>query len=105
MQIKDFQGREAIGNNREVRIGDTRIEGARDGLREIQLQQAAESGGHLAEHVGPSTSRKLLPFGALQVKPSLAYKPKHVLVLLALQPRQNRPQLIVPQNLVYAHTI
>lgn len=102
MQVKDPQASEAVGDDGEIGIGDTGIEGTRNGLSEVQFHQACEPIGHSAEHVGAGTCGELLPLGTLQEKPSLAHQPERLLVLVALHPRQNRTQLVVRQRLVYA---
>ncbi|KAF7810585.1 uncharacterized protein G2W53_037328 [Senna tora] len=68
----------------------------------IKHPQAFEAIGDDRKHVGPSTSSKLLPLGALQVKPSLTNQPKDLLILVTLQPRQDGTELIIGQSVVYA---
>lgn len=101
LQIKDSQAPEAIGDDGEIGVDDAGIERARDRLREVQFLEAREPGGHSAEHEGTGTSVKLLPLGALQMEPSLADQSEDILVLLALQLRQHRPELVVGQRVVY----
>lgn len=96
MQIEDLQASEGSGDDGEVGIGDARIEGTRDGLSEVQFDQACEPIGHFPEHVRARTCGELLPFCALQPEPSLADQPERFLVLLALHTPQNGTQLVVP---------
>lgn len=102
MQIEDPQATESTGDDGEVGIGDARIERTRNGLREVQFDQAREPIGHSAEHVWTRTRRELLPFGALQSEPPLAHQPEDLLVLLALKLRQDPTKLVVGKSVVYA---
>lgn len=96
VQIEDLQASEAISDDGEVGIGDAGVKGTRNGLSKVQFDQACEPIGHFSEHVGTSTCRELLPFGALQPKPSLADQTEGFLVLLSLHPPQNGTELVVP---------
>lgn len=96
MQIEDFQASEAIGDDGEVGIGDAGEKGTGNGLSEVQFVQAREPIGHFSEHVGTGACGELLPFSALQAKPSLADQTEGFLVLLRLHPAEDGTQLIVP---------
>ena len=101
LKTQDTEASEGIGNDSEIGVGDARVEGSRDGLREIELMEASEAGGHLAEHVGSGAGAELAALCALQMEPPLAHQPEHLLVLVALQLSQYYSQLVVPKGLVY----
>lgn len=74
-----------MSNNREIRVGNTWIEGPGNGLGEVEFMKPGEPGSHFAKHVRARTCGQPLPLSALQVKPPLADQAEHLLVPLALQ--------------------
>lgn len=103
LQIEDFQGPKPINNNREIRISDAGIERPRNRLGEIQFLKARKPSGHSAKHVRPRAREELLPLGALQMEPPLAYNTEDLLVRLAIQLRKHQSELVIPQCVVYAN--
>lgn len=87
LKVEETQAGEGVGNEGEIGVCDARVEGARRGLGEIKLVEAAESGGHLAEHVGPGAGAELAPLGALQTEPTLANQTEHLFLLGGFKPR------------------
>ena len=103
VQVENAQTGESTSDHSEIGVRYAGIERPGNGLREIELGKAGESGGHLPQHVGPSAGAEPLPVIALQIQPPLADQSEHLLILLPLHLPQYHHQLVVSQGVVYGH--